>query len=83
MGRKVARGSRGKSGVFEGRDGGALPTATSGRAHKSRGRSHGSPITPSRKREGSRENPLMPGLGIREDGGVGAKAGRCAGGSVG
>lgn len=74
MGRKVARGSRGKSGVFEGRDGGALSTAP---------RIKSGARCPSRKREGSRENPLMPGLGIRKDGGDGAQAGRCAGGSGG
>jgi len=46
MGRKVARGSRGEAGVSGGGEGGALPTATSGRARKSRDRSHGSPIPP-------------------------------------
>ena len=74
MGREVARSSRGEAGVSEGGE---------HRNRPSSGRSHGSPITPSRKREGSRENPLMPGLGIREDGGDGAQAGRCAGGSGG
>jgi len=71
MGRKVAQGLCGKSGGSDGReDGNALPAATSGRARKSRDRSHGSPITPSRKREGIHggANPLMPGLRIREDG---------------
>ncbi len=69
MGRKVARGSRGKSvGVSgDGED----------RNRPSRDRSRGSPTTPSRKREGSKTggdaggrgaNPLMPGLRVREDG---------------
>jgi len=68
MGRKVARGSQGKSGETGGVGGQAHPAATSGQARKSR--------TPSRKREGvkgGREgpkhaNPFMPGLRIREDG---------------
>ncbi len=54
MGRKVERFSRGKSGVASGRGDNALPAATSQQAGKSRGRSHGSPTTPSRKREGSK-----------------------------
>lgn len=69
MGREVARGSRGKSGVSgRGEGGDALPAATGGRARKSGDRSHGSMTAPSRLREGMQENPLMPGLRIREDG---------------
>ena len=63
MARKVVRGKRGQSVVVSG--GGAE------RDRPSRDRSHGSPITPSRLREGSKavaENPFMPGLRIREDG---------------
>lgn len=68
MGRKVVRGSRGKSGETGGVGDGAHPAATSGQAHKSR--------TPSRKREGIKEgregpkhfNPFMPGLRVRADG---------------
>ena len=79
MGHKVARCSRGKSGGVAVASGG-----NDERIRPSRGRSHGSSTTPSRKREGSkargaagpriksgireRENPLMPGLRIREDG---------------
>lgn len=73
MGRKVARGSRGKSGEKGGVGDGAHPAATSQRAGKSR--------TPSRKREGiqggaegaKKENPFMPGLRIREDGWTAAR----------
>lgn len=73
MGRKVARGSRGKSGEKGGMGDGAHPAATSQRAGKSR--------TPSRKREGiqggaegsRKENPFMPGLRIREDGWTAAR----------
>lgn len=95
MGRKVARGPRGKTVAVSGGGGGqALPAAISEQVRKSRGRRHGSPTTPSRKREGvgkgrsgeralrkgathpqplperegSQENPFMPGLRIREDG---------------
>lgn len=75
MGRKVERVSRGKAVVVSGGGDNALPAATSQRAGKSRDRSRGSPITPSRKREGIKEvregrvgNPFMPGLRIREDG---------------
>lgn len=81
MGRKVVRGSRGKSGETGGVGDGAHPAATSQRAGKSR--------TPSRKREGSkapadaaprirsgvreRENPFMPGLRVRPDGWTAAR----------
>ena len=75
MGRKVARGARGKSVVVSG--------GGDGRIRPSRGRSHGSPTTPSRKREGidraregSKENPFMPGLRIREDGWTSARTRR-------
>lgn len=95
MGRKVARGMRGKAVDVSGGGGGrALPAAANEQVRKSRGRSHGSPTTPSRlreggvegrlgnrasrkgathpqplpEREGSQENPFMPGLRIREDG---------------
>jgi len=75
MGRKVERVSRGKAVVVSGGGDKALPAATSQRAGKSRDRSRGSPITPSRKREGIKEvregrvgNPFMPGLRIRGDG---------------
>jgi len=70
MGRKVARGSRGKAVVVSGGgEGQALPAATNEQARKSR--------YPSRLREGSPvgragsvalANPFMPGLRIREDG---------------
>ena len=81
MGRKVARGSRGKSVIVAG--GGEE------RNRPSRGRSRGSPATPSRKREASkargaaapritsgvreRENPFMPGLRVRSDGWTAAR----------
>ena len=73
MGRKVARGLRGKSGEKEGAGDGAHPAATSQRAGKSR--------CPSRKREGiqegaegaKKENPFMPGLRSREDGWTAAR----------
>lgn len=74
MGRKAARGSRGEAVVVSG--------GGEGRNRPSRGRSHGSPTTPSRLREGSNDgaavgardaNPLMPGLRIREDGWTAAR----------
>ena len=66
MGRKVARGSRGKSGEKVGVGVGAHPAATSGRARKSR--------NPSRKREGLKHsNPFMPGLRVRSDGWTAAR----------
>lgn len=69
MGRKVERRSPGKSV--------AGPGGGEDRNRPSRGRSHASPTTPSRKREGSKAggdvrridaNPFMPGLRIRADG---------------
>lgn len=68
MGRKAVRGSRGKSVVVSG-DGAE-------RDRPSRGRSHGSPTTPSRKREGGKagaDNPFMPGLRVRSDGWTAAR----------
>lgn len=81
MRRKVARGSRGKT--IAGSNGGEE------RNTPSRGRSCGSPTTPSRKREASkargvaaprtksgvreRENPFMPGLRVRSDGWTAAR----------
>ncbi len=84
MGRKVVRGSRGKSGGVAAASGGGEV-----RNRPSRDRSHGSPTTPCRKREGSkarggagsriksgvreRENPFMPGLRVRSDGWTAAR----------
>ena len=88
MGRKVARGSRGKVVVVSSGGGGqAHPAATSEQVRKSRYPSRlregskgaregskalrqGATPTPNSSlvREGSQENPLMPGLRIREDG---------------
>lgn len=68
MGRKVARGLRGKSGVSKrGVADGAHPAATSGQARKSR--------CPSPKGEGMKRdaNPFMPGLRVRSDGWTAAR----------
>jgi len=67
MGRKVARGSRGKTGEKIGVGVGAHPAATSGQARKSR--------CPSPKGEGMKRdaNPFMPGLRVRSDGWTAAR----------